>query len=121
MAIQIPMFQSLSSDFTQNIDLESVNVEIRLMYNTRTESWMMQLKTDNYEINGIKLVKNFPLLWKHKALFPEVIGDFIVKKISDDININDLNYDNLGIYFGLFYITQAELEEWKVYYGIDGV
>ena len=118
--IQIPLFQTLTADFTQNIDLENVNVEIRLVYNTRVESWMMTLKTTNYEINGIKLVKNFPLLWRHKALFPELIVDFMIIKISDDININDLDYDTLGIYFALFYITQDELENWKVSYGING-
>jgi hypothetical protein len=118
MAIEIPLFQEQSADFTQNIDLENVNVEIRLLYNTRTETWMMRLKTDNYELDGLRLVKNFPLIWRHKAVFPEVIGDFIVLKISDDININDLDYDTLGVYFGLFYITQEELEQWKTNNGI---
>jgi len=118
MAIQIPLFQNLSADFTQNIDLENVNVVIRLTYNTRTETWMIKLSTDNYDLMGIKLVKNFPLLWRHRAIFPEILGDFIVIKISDDININDLNYDTLGVYYDLFYITQAELELWKTENGL---
>lgn len=118
MAVRIPLFQDQSADFTQNIDLENVNVEIRIIYNTRTETWMMHLKSDNYEYGGIKLVKNFPLLWKHKALFPEVIGDFIVLKISDDININDLDYNTFGVYFGLYYITQTELTQWRSDNGI---
>jgi len=119
MAIQIPSnFKDLSADFTMNIDLENVNTEIRLVYNTRVESWMLRLKTANYELNGIKLIKNYPLLWRHKALFPEVLGDLIILKISDDININELNYDNLGVYYDLFYITQAELLEWWVANGI---
>jgi len=119
MSIQIPTnFKDLSADFIINIDLENVNTEIRLVYNTRTESWMMRVKTNNYQLDGIKLVKNFPLLWRHKALFPEVLGDLIILKTSDDINVNDLNYDNLGIYFQLFYITSSELEEWKVANGI---
>jgi hypothetical protein len=119
MAIEIPLFQDQSADFTQNIDLENVNVEIRIVYNTRVETWMMRLKTNNYELNGLKLVKNFPLLWRHKALFPEVIGDFIILKISDDINVNDLDYDTFGVYFALFYITQDELEEWKENNGLQ--
>ena len=117
--IQIPTnFKDLSSDFIMTIDLDNVNTEIRLNYNTRTESWMMRLKTANYELSGIKLVKNFPLLWRHKALFPEIPGDIIVLKISDDININDLNYDNLGVYFDLFYLTASELLEWRAANGI---
>lgn len=118
MAIQIETFQIQSADFTQVVELDGVNVTLRLMYNTRSESWVLQLNTANYSLNGIKLVKNFPLLWKHKALFPELPGDFIVWKISDDININVLDYDNLGLYFGLFYISASELQEWKDLYGI---
>lgn len=118
--IKIPTnFKNLSADFIMNIDLENVNTELRLTYNTRIESWMLRAKTNNYEISGIKLVKNFPLLWRHKALFPEVLGDLIVLKTSDDININDLNYDNLGVYFELFYITADELIEWQVANGIQ--
>lgn len=118
MAIEIPLFQTQSADFTQNIDLENVNIEIRLVYNTRVGTWMMRLQTDNYELTGIKLVKNFPLLWRHKALFPELPGDFIIVKISDDININDLDYETFDVYFALYYITQTELEEWKEDNGI---
>lgn len=118
MAIRIPLFKETSADFTQNIDLEDVNVVIRLTYNTRTETWMLRLATENYTLTGIKLVRNFPLLFRHKALFPELPGDFIVRKISDDININDLNYDTFGIYYDLFYITQAELELWRTESGL---
>lgn len=119
--IEILTFQDQSADFTQSIDLENVSVEIRMIYNTRTESWMIHFKTADYELNGIKMIKNFPLLWRHKALFPELQGDFLIRKISDDINVNELDYDTLGVYFALFYITADELEEWKVSYGIDGV
>ena len=117
--IQIPTnFKDLSADFIMNIDLENVNTEIRLIFNVRTEAWMMRLKTNNYELDGIKLVKNFPLLWRHKALFPEVLGDLVVLKISDDVNVNELNYDNLGVYYDLFYLTQSELLKWQVANGI---
>ena len=119
MAIQIPLFKEQSSNFTQNIDLENVNIEIKLVYNTRTETWVAKFTTTNYAINGIKLTKNFPLLWKYRASFPEIIGDFIVLKISDDINVNVLDYDTLGVYYALFYITQEELEQWKISNGIQ--
>ena len=116
--IEILSFQNQTSDFTQSIDLEQVTITIRMIYNTRSESWYAHFSTTNYELNGIKLVKNFPLLWKHKSLFPELQGDFMIRKISDDINVNELNYDTLGIYFALFYLTETELEEWMSDNGI---
>lgn len=116
--IEIPLFQDQSADFTQNIDLDSVNTEIRLIYNTRIETWMMHLNSANYTLNGIKLVKNFPLIWRHKALFPELPGDFIILKLSDDINVNDLDYDTFGVYFALYYLSAEELESWKTNNGL---
>lgn len=120
MAIEIPLFQDQSADFSQNINVENINVQIRIRYNTRTETWFCNLSSDNYQLNGLKLVRNFPLLWRHKALFPEVLGDFIILKISDKINNNDLNYDTLGVNYGLFYITQDELNTWVAFYGLNG-
>lgn len=113
MALQIPVFQTLSADFTQVVTLENTDVTIRLTFNTRTESWMMNLSAGNYSLNGIKLVKNFPLLMRHKALFPVLDGDLIVLKISDDVNINDLDYESLGLYFTIFYVTSEEIELWR--------
>jgi hypothetical protein len=112
--IQLPNFQSDGANFVYNIDLEGYNLEIRFTWNTRVESWFLNLATTNYKLNGIKLVKDFPLLWRHKALFPEIQGDLICLKISDEINDIDLNYDSLGINWALFYITQEELNKWKI-------
>ena len=116
--IEIPVFQDQSADFTQNIDLDEINVTIRLIYNIRNEFFHMNLSTENFNIEGIKVIKNFPLLFTHKALFPELKGDFIIRKISETIQVEDFTYDNFGIFWSLFYLSETELNEWKTLYGI---
>lgn len=111
--IEIPVFQRQSADFTQNIDLDEINVTIRLTYNVRNEYFHIDLITDNFDIQGIKVVKNFPLLFTHKAIFPEMKGDFMIRRISESIDVEEFNYDNLGIFWSLFYLNESELNEWK--------
>jgi hypothetical protein len=118
MAIKLPNFQNDGANFLYNVDLEEINLEIRFTYNERSESWILNLATANYNLNGIKLVKDFPLLWRHQALFPELKGDLICLKISDEINDIDLTYDSLGVNWALFYLTQTELDEWKTAKGL---
>jgi hypothetical protein len=101
-----------------NIDLDAVNVEIRFVFNTRTESWYIRLKTNNAELNDVKLVKNFPLISQYKAHFFELPGDFLVLKISDEITDPELNYDNLGEFWALFYLSATEVAEWREENGI---
>ena len=116
--IQIPVFQNQTADFEMTIDLDNVSTKIRLVFNIRTETWNMRLTTPNASIQGIKLVKQFPLLERHKGIFYELPGDFLVLKLSDDITDPDLDYDNLGVFWALFYLTEAEVEAWRTENGI---
>lgn len=117
--IEIPVFTEQSSDFTQNIDLDNINVKIRLTYNTRVNYWFMALETGESSLQGIKLVKNFLLIDQYKALLPDIPGDFGVFKISNELNDNEFTYDNFGIAWSLFYLTADEVEEFKELNGLE--
>lgn len=109
--IEIPVFTDISSDFVQNIDLEGTNVTIRLVYNTRSEKFFMDLETANSKITGLKLVLEYPIISQYKTIIPDILGDFFVLRISDDEQEKQLTFDNFGKIWSLFYFTQQETFE----------
>lgn len=106
-------FKDISSDFEFNIDLENANITIRLIYNTRVDYWFANFSTDINSIQSVKLVVNSLLLDQYKASLPDIKGDFIVARISEDLTNPPLTYDNFGIEWGFIYMTQAEVIEYK--------
>ena len=69
---------------------------------------------DGIEIKYLKLVTNYLILDKHKALFPEILGDFILQRVNDDLTNPELSYNNFGTDWGFFYLTPDEIEAWKI-------
>lgn len=122
MAQLIPTFQSQSADFTQTLELGGQLVELRLVWNIRAEFWFIHsfrmLNFEGNEIYGIKCVKAFPLFHIHKALLPDFQGDFITVKV-DEAAENQITYDNFGAGWGLYYITEDELDEWENLNGLE--
>ena len=118
MSVQLPVYNEESADFEYNIDLDAVNMTIRLTWNTRVEYWFMSISTTDTEIQGVKITENFLLLDQYKASLYNIPGDFIIQKISDDIGNNTLTYSNLGVNWGLFYFDEDEVEEFKTENGI---
>lgn len=113
--LEIPVsdFKEQSSDFVQNLDLENVNIEIRLTYNIRVNYWFAEFKTNNTYIKSVKLVTNNLLIDQYKATMYEIPGDFMVQRITDDLDKPELTYDNFGIDWGLFYLTSDEVTDYK--------
>lgn len=107
-------FKDISSDFEFNVDLENTNITIRLIYNVRVNYWFAQFSTDISNIEGVKLVTNALLLNQYKASLPDIKGDFIVQRTSDDLDKPDLTYENFGIEWGLFYFTESEVTQYKI-------
>jgi len=113
MADLIPVFQTQSGDFEQIIDLEGVSITIRLIWNIRVEYWFVDVSTPLTNITGIKLVQDYLLLDQYKASLYDIPGDFVVRKLSDEIESPTLTYDNFGIFWGLFYLSSDEVGVFK--------
>ncbi len=111
MAFAIDILSTISSDFSQIVELDLVNVTVRLKFNTRDESWFMSLETENTSIKDIRLSINFPLLKQHKAIMYDIPGDFFVIKINESA-IDNLTYANLGNDYQLLYLTEEEVTAW---------
>jgi len=117
--IEIPIYSSASSDFTQNIELDQLIVTIRIIWNTRCDDWFISVETSNgNKIDFIRLVFNFPILNQYKYLFPDIDGNFFVQ-LYNNINTDIITYDNLGVDLALYYYTASEVETWKDEYGLD--
>lgn len=113
MAFNIQIFSTNSSDFTQVIELDLINVTLRLKFNVRDESWFMSLDTENNSIKDLRLSINYPILRQHKALVHDIPGDFLVQKINDTA-IDNLTFDNLGTDYLLLYYTEEEMIQWYI-------
>jgi hypothetical protein len=116
--IKIPLFKDTSADFTQIIDLDEITVTIRLKYNIRNNFWSMDLETENYALYGLKVIENFPIIFPHYALFPELNGNFFIIQDTNTNEVIDFTYDNFGTIFNLYYYTVTEYNTWKDAYGL---
>ena len=106
------MFQDESSNFKQSIILNNnKRVTIDLIWNVRSGKWLMYLAYDNKTANGLPLVLNYPIIYRHKWLVNDIGGEFFV--FSKVPKITDITYDNLGTDLGLYFLTQAEFEQWS--------
>lgn len=115
MSVEIPVaeFKVRSSDFEQIIDLEETTITIRLTYNTRVDYWFASFSTNQSSIQGVKLTKEYLLLDQYKAMLPDIKGDFIVTRLTNDLDIPELTYDNFGTDWAFQYLTESEVESWK--------
>lgn len=117
--ILIETFQTLSADFSQTLILDEVLVELRLVWNNRSEYWMLnsykELDEDNTRY-GVKLTKEYPLLFPLKAGL-KLPGDFMIIKTDESI-INTINYDNLNNGWDFYYLTSTEVSAWENINGI---
>src|SRR4030042_6769147 len=111
--LDIPMFQEESTDFEFSIDLDNITTTIRLTYNVRSGYFRMNISTENYSLYGLKVVAEFPLIYQHKALFPELPGDIIINQVNRLDEEIDMTYDNLGSDYVMRYYTKDEFEAWK--------
>lgn len=110
--IQIPTFQNISADFRQEIELESKLVQLQITYNIRNDFFHLDF-TDQQGVTlyGIKMVPNWPLLYWHKGPI-QFDGDLIIQKTDQEAG-NEVTYDNFGNGWDLFYLTPAEVTQWR--------
>jgi len=113
MSSEIPLYTDVSADFTQTIDLDTVTVTIRLKYNIRNAFFSFDIETENYNLKGLKAIENFPIMYPHNALFPELKGDFFIIQVTNTDEVVEFTYDNFGTVWKLFYYTESEFEAWK--------
>lgn len=116
--VEIPQFQNESSDYKFSVDLDNVSVDIRMTYNVRSGYFRMNISTENYKIDGLKVVAEFPLIYHHKALFPELPGDIVVSKVSRLDEEVDMTFDTLGTVYKMYYLDKEEIAEWLFNRGI---
>lgn len=117
MAVIIPVFQNKSSKFRQDLILENIALTFTMQWNSRAGYWFVSLTDGTTELLSKKLVANWPLLKRNKAIFPLLSGDIIAIKTDLEAE-NEITYDNLNNGWTLLYIDRFELEEWETFYGI---
>lgn len=111
--IELPFFQTQSSDFSYSIDLDNVPVDIRITYNVRSSYFRLNIATEKYNLYGLKLIKNFPIINHHKAFIPDILGDFIIKQVNRLDEDLEMTFDNIGSDFKLYYYNKDEFDSWK--------
>lgn len=113
---ELPLFKELSTDFFYTIEIEETLFTFRIFYNSRNDSWYLDISTDNYRLDNIKIVANYPLLDGYKALFPELEGDLFVYRVNTSTN-EEITFDNFDIDYKFLYFTESEVTQYKGQYG----
>ena len=111
--LEIPLFNTKSADFTQTIDLDNITVTIRLTYNVRVAVFFMSIETENNSLTSMKCILEYPILYPHRALFPELPGDFFLIKVTNANEVVDFSYENFGTVYKLFYYDAEEVATWE--------
>lgn len=101
--IQIPLLNSPSQTFT--IAINDVEYSIRVIYNTREETWSMDITGGSLSAAGINLVGGVDLLVQHSIPIDNIYM-INVSGLTTDPTIDNLNTD-----FALIIATDAEVLE----------
>jgi len=110
--LELLTHQKLSADFTFTTILDNVNCKFRIMWNSKTQFWMINTyeEPDNeFILHGLKIIPNYPFLHRYN---PSLSGEMICLNKSTDVE-NHITYSNFGEGWGLFYINSDEFEIWS--------
>lgn len=115
--ILIPFDPMKSADQEFKIQLGDQIAQIRLLWNVRSESWSMTLSGDFGTLTGLKLVPDWPLLREREAT-TTFVGDFIMRSLTAATTGGRIEYGDLGVRWGLCWMTAEEKTAWEAYYGL---
>lgn len=116
--LKIPFNPSISADQTFRVLIpERMVISLRLTWNTRASAWFITISSERGEIGAFRVVERWPILFSHKALSP-IDGDIIALPLSDGKGKPLSEYDALGEYWGLFWISPEDLANWKAANGL---
>lgn len=109
--LKIPTFQNYSSDFTERVTLDNVEVSLRFAWNTKSEYWILneyrEIDSD-IRIHGVKMVLNYPVLFQFST---SLAGQLIIF-LQDSSLGTEITFPSFGRGHNLFYLTQDEFELW---------
>lgn len=117
--LRIPFDPSKSADQSLQVLIPELQVvELRLVWNTRTKSWDVQVSnTEGAELGFLRLLPNAPLLHEHRALSP-IVGDIMALPLAEGSGKPLTDYDALGDSWGLFWLSPEDLAEWEAANGL---
>lgn len=116
--LKIPIFQDQSSDFTERVTIDDIEISLRFSWNTKSEYWMINTYKEiesERTINGIKVVLNYPLFYQ---FLTSLSGQFLVLLQDFSLGVT-ITYDSLGNGHDLFYLSEEEFDVWKDVYGFQ--
>jgi len=114
---KISVFPDVSSDFSINFLVEDIRINLRFIWNTLTEFWMINeyLEPDTGKrATGIKGVPGYPLT---ENIPTSLKGALIIWKTDKEIG-DEITYDNFGKGWDLLYITEEEYNNWETNVGL---
>lgn len=115
--IQIPTFQANSADFEQIIELNIQLCTIRIQWNSRSGYFHFNIvDPEGNEINSIKMIPDWLILGTHQAHIV-FSGDFMILKDDQSLG-NEIDYNDLGNGYNLYYLTEEEAEAWRLANGL---
>lgn len=96
--------------FRKEYSLDDELFYIYIYWNDRNSCWYMDIENTDEEklVTGIKLVTLIKLINSVRAHPNIPAGDFYLERQTD--STVDLNYDNFGVAFKLYYYTESEIE-----------
>lgn len=117
--ILVPFNPALSADQELRMLLGDELAVLRITWNTACGFWYLSLSNADATaaVNGLKMVPGWPLFSVSKALAP-LAGDFMVLRMDDSVG-DAVAYDDLGVRWGLYYLTDEEVAAWRSACGLE--
>lgn len=110
--ILIPFDPTSSANQEFKIRLGSEMATILLRWNPRAGFWGITVTNEAQDtLKAMKVVPNWPLMREYNGSQP-ISGDFIVLPLSSTA-IEPVDYDQLGVDWGIFWATDSEVLEWE--------
>lgn len=107
----IPTFQQESPQWVQEVSLGGSIFSLRFRWNTRQQSWFMDVRKEDRTpiLSGLRLIPGTLLLDRHKWKPELPDGDLVLIDQKNNPAEGELSYDNLGRRYILTYLSEEEL------------
>ncbi len=107
MSVSIPLFNELTN-YSQDIELDSVQYKIEILWNHRSKTWYLSLLNESNEpiIVGIPAVLNYDILYQFRANINVPKGSMFFVDFTE--KEREITRDNFGKTVSLVYIGDTE-------------
>lgn len=115
--LKIPFDPKVSANQSFSVTLGGNVLNVDMVWNSASGGWHMSVSDGKRFIRNVPVVNNYPLFSQYRA-YGIMTGDIIVVPTSVNADESYTDYAGLGSDYGLYWLNDDELKEWRTKHGM---